>query len=177
MAAKKKRGATPPGPCRHFLEKSNCPLCNGRTAYATRGGRTFHRERTCEALATGQAKVAERGHTPDPIQVVKVNSPLIDHRLPCKVCFPDSYAARPRPVRTDEAHTESRKQKAASPPLRSPSARKPTPPRSAPKTRHVAGAMQHLSDGHAQACTCGVLSRARTPEEVETLMKRHLSKR
>lgn len=97
MAAKKKRGVTPPGRCRHFLERSDCPLCNGRTAYVTQGGRTFHRERTCEALAAGQTTVAERGHTPDPIQVVKVNSPLIDHRLPCKVCFPDSYAAKPRP--------------------------------------------------------------------------------
>lgn len=112
MAAKKKRGVTPPGRCRHFLERSDCPLCNGRTAYVTRGGRTFHRERTCEALAAGQTKVAERGHTPDPIQVVKVNSPLIDHRLPCKVCFPESYAAKPRPLtsRPEEGQTGSSKE-------------------------------------------------------------------
>ena len=117
MSAKKKRGVTAPGRCRHFLERSDCPLCNGRTAYVTRGGRTFHLERACEALAAGQTKVAERGHTPDPIQVVKVNSPLIDHRLPCKVCFPESYAAKPRPLssRPEEGQTGSSK----SPPKRS----------------------------------------------------------
>jgi hypothetical protein len=79
-------------PCRHGeMSPRFCRICKNEDkrerelVYYTAGGRHFHRNPACSALAEGQKIVADRGGTPAPLESSYLDI-LQTTRKPCRTC-------------------------------------------------------------------------------------------
>lgn len=74
--------------CIHGLDTGTCSLCRAgrRPVYITAGGMCFHTSPRCEALAAGQAAVADRGGIPEAITTANRASAAAAGRRPCRTC-------------------------------------------------------------------------------------------
>ncbi len=64
-----------------------CSLCKNAenpSVYITGGGMAYHATPNCNALAEGQALVAN----PEPVVTVALGSAAVEGRKPCKTCEP-----------------------------------------------------------------------------------------
>lgn len=70
-----------------------CHRCRPRDfpplVFITSGGSAFHRTPTCELLASGQDRVAQRGGSPAVPEQVAVHVAIGLDRFPCQGCFPE----------------------------------------------------------------------------------------